>query len=166
MFSLKKAALLAATGAFLVAPAAASANSGPKATGSGSCPGSQYQAGGVVPFSFSFNAQDVGAPKGQFTFARPDGSFTATVTAFNEKGNEAAFTGPITSGTGVFASDVGDYAYMGVQDNGQGGTANGPDGIQVDLGMQYKNWDPIYSTVSYWPAAYPYQVTSGNIQVH
>jgi hypothetical protein len=170
MFSLKKVALLAATGAFLVAPAAASASSsGPMTTGSGSSPGSTYQANGaVVPFSFDISAHDSGAPSGQFTFTRPDGTFTASVSSYSEVGNQAAFSGQITSGTGIFASDAGQYAYMGVEDNGQGASAQ-PDDIQVDIGPQYQNYSPVYTQAPSnwgWPTAYPYQVTSGNITVH
>jgi len=154
-------AVLAAVGAFAVVPASALASNTDKSTGGGSSPGNAtYQAGGVaVPFSFTLTAQNTLAPKGNFTFTRPDGSFQATVTCYTQAGNQGALSGPITSGTGIFAGFAGQYAYFGVQDNGEGANATAPDAIQVDIGSQYTNNCPISSI-------YPYQVTSGNIQVH
>jgi hypothetical protein len=161
MITTRRAAALAVSAAFAVVPASALAGNSDKATGGGSSPGNATtQAGGVaVPFSFTLTAQNTAAPKGQFTFTRPDGSFSATVTCFTESGNQAALSGPISSGSGVFTGFEGQYAYFGVMDNGEGSTATAPDAIQVDIGGQYTNSCPI-STLD------PYQVTGGNIQVH
>jgi hypothetical protein len=165
MFSLKKATLVAVTGALLVAPAVASASTSATSTaGLGWSPGNAtYQAGHVaVPFEFGFDASNPTAPKGEFTFDRPDGSFQATVTHYTQVGNQAAFSGPITHGTGIFAHEAGDYAYFGVEDNGN----PTKDAIQVDIGSQYANSAPIASTVSSWTNPYPYQVALGAIEMH
>jgi hypothetical protein len=167
MFSLKKAALLAATGACLVAPAIASADSGPKATGSGSSPGNAaWQINHVaMPFSFSFDAQNPSAPTGTFTFQRADGTMLGTVTCYTQVGNQAAFSGQITRTTGFYNQFAGSYAYFGVQDNGQGAQATALDGIQQDIGPQYQGSCGIFNP-ALTNGVYPYAVTSGNIQVH
>jgi hypothetical protein len=145
--------------ALAVAPAAANADDTGKATGGGKSPGGLAQAGGPIPFGFAFTAQDTLAPKGHFVFQRPEGSFEGTVTCYTQEGKEAAFSGPITEASGIFAGMVGETAYYGVQDNGQGARATGPDRIQVELGPQHAGNCPI-------SPVYPYEVTSGNIKVH
>jgi hypothetical protein len=161
MIGIRKAVLAGALAALAVAPASALASNSDKATGGGTSPGNaQYQQGGVaVPFSFAFTAQNTAAPKGQFEFQRPDGSFHATVTCYAQSGNQAAFSGPITSGTGQFSGSVGQYAYYGVIDNGEGANATAPDAVQIDIGPQYTNNCPI-------SVLYPYQLSGGNVQVH
>ena len=167
MSNIRKAAALAVTAAFAFAPASALAGNSNKATGGGTSAGNAaYQAGGVaVPFSFTLSAQNAAAPTGQFTFQRPDGSFAATVSCYTQSGNQAALSGPITSGTGGFAGSVGQYAYFGVVDNGEGSKATAPDGIQVDIGPQYAGSCPIFNTFI-TGGAYPYTLDGGNIQVH
>ena len=151
--------LAAGLAALLLIPATAFATNSDKATGDASSPGATEN--GNVPFELVFTAQGTAAPKGNFTFTRADGSFTvASVSCYSQSGNEAGFSGTITSATGVLAGFLGQTGYASVQDNGQGSKATAPGRMQIDIGSVYA------SNCAPGQPYFPYAVSSGTVQVH
>lgn len=159
---MKKVLLLAVVAAVaaigITVPTALGAST-PKLTGGGGSPGASYN--GNNPFFVNVTAQGT-APNvtGNFTFTRADGTFGGPVDCYTQSGNTAWASGPITSADGIFSDQVGQGFVVGVQDNGQG--AGYPaDKIQVDIQPYSPNLCNTYQTR--W---FPYDVTSGNFQIH
>ena len=161
---MKKVIIGAVTAVLLgVGAGAALAANSDKATGGIGSPGAA--ANGNVPFNLEFTAQNSASPSGTFQFRRADGSFkVASVSCYSQSGNEAGFSGIITSTSGIFADPTnasyvapGSTGYAAVQDNGQGANSP-PDMVQVDIGPQY--------ATNCAPGPFPYTVTSGNVLVH
>lgn len=140
------------------------AASSPKLTGSGGSPGGTAQVGGPIPFSVNVTAQGT-APNanGAFTFTRADGTFGGSVDCYVQSGNTAWASGRITSADGTFNGQVGQGFVVGVRDNGQG-AGDPADKIQVDI-QPYSA--TLCSTYPSGPSGYfPYDVTTGNFQIH
>jgi hypothetical protein len=159
--ALKKVLLAAALAAAIAVPTALAAPTA-KLTGNGGSPGAVYN--GNHPFTVSVTAQGT-APNatGSFTFTRADGSFGGSVDCYIQSGNEAWASGHISQAAGVFGYSVGQGFVVGVQDNGQG-AGDPADKIQVDIQPYSAGLCSTYSQgVSGW---FPYDVTSGNFQVH
>jgi hypothetical protein len=160
---MKKYLLAAAVVAVALAVPTAFGASTPKLTGGGSSPGAD--ANKNVAFTLNATAQGtVSDAKGSVTFSRADGTFSGTVNCYNQSGNVGWASGPITYADGGFTGQVGQYFVVGVQDNGQGGTATQPDMVQVDIQPPSANLCATYPAgPSGW---FPYAITSGNFQIH
>jgi hypothetical protein len=123
------------------------------ATGGGTVDWGQY---GRVTYGFAAAVDAGGEAAGtiQFNWRDNDREFHGTIDCLNVLGNRAYASGVATSGDWA-----GDFFFFGVEDNGEGSTASGPDLLS-----------PIYRREGTpWDCREPYEFgrpwTNGNVQV-